>query len=553
MLENPLHHKGEAKLPYRRLRLEKKNHKKEKERIMAMKKIIIFATCLMVLFTFIPVTCWADYPVRFPDVPSSHWAFEQIADLHSRNVIQGYEDGYFRPNRTVTRAEWAKIMVGAADIPANDSNVHFSDTVNHWGLPYINAARVYLTAYANNTFRPNIAAVREDVIVSMARLLRCEQCIEEEYDLSYLEKFTDSDSISDGLKKYVAVAIERGLVDGFPDNTIRGQATLTRAEAAVLLWRAVQKGACPDVKGLSLDDDGKSITQSIGLVPVITTTSLPGGTVGVTYNQSLNATGDSPITWNISGNLPPGLTLNGAVISGIPSTAGTYNFTLSASNVHGNSSKDLTIVINQPKTSQDTLTNGTTGTIKFEGDEVKYTYTAQVTGRYRFALTTQNDLKFDISIYNPQGTRIASEVDAITVDLESGLIYSVVVSQHWWGNHTGNYTVNIIIPTTPNNTPISGSTVSGTIKFEDDEVRYTYTAPETGRYRFALTTQNDLKFDISIYNPQGTRIASEVDAITLDLENGITYSVVVSQHWWGNHTGNYTLNIITPTSSPTPL
>ena len=519
-----------------------------------MRKTIIFVACLAVLFTFLPVISWADYPVKFPDVPSSHWAFEQIADLQSRNVIQGYENGYFRPNKTVTRAEWAKIMVGAADIPANDSDVHFSDTANHWGLPYINAARVYLTSYSNNTYRPNIAAVREDVIVSMARLLRCEWCIEEEYELSYLTKFTDSDSISDGLKKYVAVAIERGLIEGFPDNTIRGQATVTRAEAAVLLWRAVQKGACPGIKGVgAIGCGGEETAKEPVLVPVITTTSLPSGTVGTIYNQSLKATGDTPITWSVSGNLPTGLTRNGAVILGTPTTAGTYNFTVTASNAHGNSSKDLTIVINQPEPPPGISISGTTvsGTIQFKDDEVRYTYSAPETGRFRFTLTTQNGLQFVISVYNPEGTKIDSATDAVTLDLEKGLAYRVVVSQNY-KNHTGNFTLNIITPKTPNNTPISGTSVSGTIQFKDDEVRYTYIAPETGRYRFTLATYNDLQFVISIYNPQGTRIATANDAVTVDLENGITYRVIVSQNY-RSHTGNFTLNIITPLPNNMPI
>ena len=61
-------------------------------------------------------------------------------------------------------------------------------------------------------------------------------------DFSYLSNFTDTDSISNNIKQYVAVAVEKGLISGFEDNTFRGQATITRAEAATLLWRAFQYG-----------------------------------------------------------------------------------------------------------------------------------------------------------------------------------------------------------------------------------------------------------------------------------------------------------------------
>ncbi len=73
------------------------------------------------------------------------------------------------------------------------------------------------------------------------------------------------------------------------------------------------------------------------LAPTISTNSLPGGTAGAAYNQALAAKGDTPITWSKeSGNLPDGLTLSdGGVISGIPTAAGTYTFTVKAANGAG--------------------------------------------------------------------------------------------------------------------------------------------------------------------------------------------------------------------------
>lgn len=66
---------------------------------------------------------------------------------------------------------------------------------------------------------------------------------------------------------------------------------------------------------------------------VITTTSLPNGTVGSAYNQTLAATGGiGALSWALaagSGPLPPGLNLSAAgVVSGTPTQAGTFNFTV---------------------------------------------------------------------------------------------------------------------------------------------------------------------------------------------------------------------------------
>lgn len=180
-----------------------------------------------------------DYPQSFWDVPKDHWAFNYVAELVNKGVLAGYEDGSFRPDDTVTRAEWAKIMVLAAGLPVNDYNVYFTDMYDHWANIYVNTAKDYLAAYTDGTYKPDQAAVREDVTVSMVKLKGYDV---NNADYSYLNQFTDISSISNSLKAYVAVAVQKDLINGFEDGTFRGQNTLTRAEAATLLWRAFQYG-----------------------------------------------------------------------------------------------------------------------------------------------------------------------------------------------------------------------------------------------------------------------------------------------------------------------
>jgi len=84
-----------------------------------------------------------------------------------------------------------------------------------------------------------------------------------------------------------------------------------------------------------------------GITPTITTSSLPNGTVGTAYSQTLMATGDTPITWSLnSGTLPTGLNLLGSgTVSGTPTTAGTFTFTVKATNFAGSDTKQLSITI----------------------------------------------------------------------------------------------------------------------------------------------------------------------------------------------------------------
>lgn len=90
----------------------------------------------------------------------------------------------------------------------------------------------------------------------------------------------------------------------------------------------------------------KNISPALAQEPSITTTSLPDGKVGEAYSETLVATGTTPITWTLeSGSLPAGLSLFGDTISGTPTTAGTFTFTVKASNSEGDDTRDLTIVI----------------------------------------------------------------------------------------------------------------------------------------------------------------------------------------------------------------
>ena len=108
--------------------------------------------------------------------------------------------------------------------------------------------------------------------------------------------------------------------------------------------------------------------------PRITTTSLAGGTVGTAYTATL-AANNSPSEWSVtSGSLPVGLNLNGTTgeISGTPTTQGTSNFTVTASNAYGSDSKEFTLTINPAPVlvnsvtlnkSETTLTVGGTDTL----------------------------------------------------------------------------------------------------------------------------------------------------------------------------------------------
>lgn len=185
------------------------------------------------------------YTQKFDDVPTSHWAFSYIGEMTEREVVSGYPNGNFYPDNNVTRAEFARIMTSASGSQlSTPTQRDFSDVATEaWYAPYIHVAYPYLSGYqiyGGSYYKPDTPALREDIAVALVKLKGYDTLGADESLLTTM--FTDATSISSDARKYVAVALERGLVSGYEDNTFRGQASISRAEATAMLWRAYQYG-----------------------------------------------------------------------------------------------------------------------------------------------------------------------------------------------------------------------------------------------------------------------------------------------------------------------
>lgn len=139
-------------------------------------------------------------------------------------------------------------------------------------------------------------------------------------------------------------------------------------------WTAPASAGTYTVTCTASDGEGGNASKGVNIdvtestIPLsITTTTLLSGTVGVSYGTNLSATGGkTPYTWSvISGSLPTGLSLStSGLISGTPTTAGTYNFTVKAtdsSSPQQTDSKALSIVVNLSQTFALTVTKAGTG------------------------------------------------------------------------------------------------------------------------------------------------------------------------------------------------
>lgn len=109
----------------------------------------------------------------YPDVSAGAWYNKAVATLSRMGILSGYEDGRFRPNATVTRAEFAA-MAARFDTEAKPVDTPFTDLTGCWAADEIAKAygKGWVNGYGDNTFRPNGPITRAEAVTLINRVLR---------------------------------------------------------------------------------------------------------------------------------------------------------------------------------------------------------------------------------------------------------------------------------------------------------------------------------------------------------------------------------------------
>ncbi|MFF2484676.1 S-layer homology domain-containing protein [Paenibacillus sp. NPDC058071] len=160
---------------------------------------------------------------------AGNWAEKNIEKLVSMGAISGYSDGSFKPNNTITRAEYVSILVRAFNLTPQDGKV-FADTKGTWAQKAIATASYYgiVNGTDNDKFGPNDPITREQMALMIVKAAEL-SLVTENID------YTDSNSISKWAYSAMVTAVKNNIFNGYPDHTLRPQATATRAEAVTVI------------------------------------------------------------------------------------------------------------------------------------------------------------------------------------------------------------------------------------------------------------------------------------------------------------------------------
>ncbi|MFC5648108.1 S-layer homology domain-containing protein [Paenibacillus solisilvae] len=190
----------------------------------------------------------SDIRLQFKDEKELKWALEYIIRLASKGVFNGYEDGTFKPQQKITRIESIVAAVRLMGLKEQaESQAEMSTKLNFkdadelarkypWAVGYVAVAlEKDLFSETDAVLQADKPATRLFATTLLVKALGLEA--EAKAKVNTQLTFKDENKIPAGSVGYVAVALEKGVITGYNDNTFRPNQPVTRAELAALLDR----------------------------------------------------------------------------------------------------------------------------------------------------------------------------------------------------------------------------------------------------------------------------------------------------------------------------
>ena len=178
-------------------------------------------------------------PGQFSDL-ASHWGEAFIQGLVSKGLIRGFPDGTFKPEASMTRAEYAAIIAKTFDLPrqrGTGTGVFTDVTADFWAAAAISqaASMGFVSGFPDGTFRPQQNLTRVEALVSLVSGLGLTGG-----NPNLLLFYSDRASVPSYATQAIATATQRRLVVNYPQpEQLEPMRSITRAEVAALIYQAL--------------------------------------------------------------------------------------------------------------------------------------------------------------------------------------------------------------------------------------------------------------------------------------------------------------------------
>lgn len=185
-------------------------------------------------------------PRSFSDM-DGHWAKDSVNNMGARLVVSGTDGGRYEPDRSITRAEFAAILVRALGLGQSPGKSSFSDvSTTDWFFGAVSTAADYklITGHSNGRFAPMDYITREQAMAILSRAMDLTHLninLTDKEITTVLSKYTDNSSVSAYARAGTATCIKAGLVNGKGAKLLAPKANVSRAEVAIMAERLLKQ------------------------------------------------------------------------------------------------------------------------------------------------------------------------------------------------------------------------------------------------------------------------------------------------------------------------
>ena len=173
-----------------------------------------------------------DNKPSYPTDIDGHWAKSNIEYVYDHSLMNGYPEGIFAPENSITRAEFATVMSKFMELGEDSAAADkFSDVDGHWAKGYIGAlySREIVNGVSDIEFAPDANITRQEIATILARAFKLTE--------KSADVFADNDSIAEWASDFVYITKAAGYMQGDENNNFNPIANATRAEVATIIYR----------------------------------------------------------------------------------------------------------------------------------------------------------------------------------------------------------------------------------------------------------------------------------------------------------------------------
>lgn len=204
-------------------------------RAMKVKRAAALLIALSIVTPTFNAESFAANPAGRTSDIKGHWAEGKIQDWLDEGLIRGYQDGSFRPDKQMTRAEFINLVNASYNYTA-ETEISFTDvSEDAWYYEAVSIARAagYMNGYGDNTMRPQNPITRQEA----AKIIATINQLEVNEDAA--NAFSDVSSIAAWSKGYVGAVAAADIMSGYGDQAFKPVKQITRAEAVAALDNAL--------------------------------------------------------------------------------------------------------------------------------------------------------------------------------------------------------------------------------------------------------------------------------------------------------------------------